>query len=33
MIKEKQVYVKIGTWNHAHYKKLGYDNVKKMFLF
>lgn len=29
MIKEKEVYVKIGSWNHSHYKKLGYDNVKK----
>ena len=29
MIKEKQVYVKIGSWNHSHYKNLGYDNVKK----
>lgn len=27
MIKEKEVYVKIGSWNNSHYKKLGYENV------
>jgi len=29
MIKEKEVNVKIGSWNHKHYKDLGYLNVKK----
>lgn len=29
MIKENEVYVKIGSWNHKHYKDLGYENVKK----
>ena len=28
MIKEKEVNVKIGSWNNSHYKKLGYENVK-----
>ena len=29
MIKEKQVNVKIGSWNHKHYKDLGYFGVVK----
>lgn len=29
MIKEKQVNVKIGSWNHKHYKDLGYSGVVK----
>ena len=29
MIKEKHSIVKIGSWNHSHYKELGYHDVKK----